>query len=412
MKLLNRKGFAALFITLLILVVVFGIIISLTVLSLNQQRISRNLTASSQAYYTAQAGIEDALIRIKNRLIFSQSYGFEVGDSLVLVEISDNIGGVRTITSSGNVSDRIRKIQVNYGSSSVHVSFYYGAQAGEGGVIMRNNSLIKGNVFSNGSILGSGRADITDSVIVAGEKIDNVKIGGDAKVYNCYNSTIQGDLFYVIGGTVNCDIVGISDEIGEINKEDFPISEEVINDWKKEAEQTEEVIFGNYDVGGIDFLGPVHIQGDLTLKVNSTLKMQGIILVSGDLKIENNAVLELDENYYHSLSGVLIVEGKVVIRPGGTVRGLVEQGSYIMIVSLNDCLENAVQIDNTSDGGIFFVPYGTILLNQNIKIREATAYKIILRERAEIEYEIGLEDVFFSSGKGGGWEILNWKEIE
>jgi len=103
---------------------------------------------------------------------------------------------------------------------------------------------------------------------------------------------------------------------------------------------------------------------------------------------KNNAVLELDGDYYDDLSGVIIVEGKTRIRPGAVLRGSGEQGSYIMVVSLNESLENAVQIDNTSDAGIFYVPYGAVLLNQRVKIREATAYKIILQEKAEIEYEI------------------------
>lgn len=407
-NLINQKGFAALLITLLILAVVFGIIISISVLALNQHKISANIIASTRAYYAAEAGAEDALLRLTNKLGFDPTYEFQFSDIYITVDISDIIGGSRIITATGNTIGRIRKIQVNYAISSQHVSFYYGAQAGEGGVVMRNNSLINGNVFSNGDIIGMANADVTDNVIVSGGKLDKVRVGGSAKVDNCYNSSIQGDLFYVNNNT--CSVVGETEQIAEIAPEDFVISEEIIDNWQNEAKEGD-FISGDYEVYGFETLGPAHIEGDLTLTNNSNLRMQGNILVSGNFRVENNAVLELDEEHYYSLSGVLIVEGKSVIRPGANLRGSGQPGSYLMLVSLNNSLDNAIQIDNTSEGGIFFAPYGAILLNQSIKIREATAYKIILQEKAEILYETGLENIFFSSGTGGGWEVLNWKEI-
>ncbi len=404
----EQKGFAALLIILLILAVVFGILTGLSLLALNQHKISVNLAASSRAYYMAEAGIEDALLRIKNRLSLSPSYQLTGPYARADIVISEGIGGSRTIVASGNSAGRVRKIQVSYAISSQHVSFYYGAQAGEGGVEMRNNSLIRGNVFTNGSIIGAPNADITDNVIVASGQLDRVRVGGNAKVDQCLNSQIAGDLFYVSGN--NCSVDGQTEQITDIASEEFAISPTTVNQWQAEAEEGE-IIETDYEVHGFDSLGPAHIKGDLKLNENSVLKMQGNILVSGNLRIENNAVLELDEDYYHSFSGVLIVEGLSRIRPGGVLRGSGQPGSYLMLVSLNDSLENAIQVDNTSKGGIFFAPYGAILLNQNIEIREATAYKLILQERAEILYETGLENVFFSSGIGGGWEVLSWQEI-
>jgi len=411
-KILKEKGFAALFITIIILIVLFVIIAGLIFLALKESQISANITRSNNAYYVAEAGIEDALFRVKRNPAFQNiSYAFGVGAGNAEIDISENIGGSLTITSRGEFLGAFRKIRVVYQIDFESVSFHYGAHAGEGGVEMRNNSIIYGNVFSNGNILGDQHADITDSVICAGEKIEKVSIGENAKVKNCYDSSIEGDLFYLAGGTIDCDVSGFEYEVGEVNPEDFPIPEETVEKWKDQAKEGE-IISGNYTVNGVDYLGPAHIQGNLIVDNNSNLKMQGVILVSGDLTIRNNAILDLDEEYYDSFSGVIIVEGQVRLRPGGFIRGSGHPASYLMAVSLNNSLTDAIRIDNTSDGGIFFAPNGAILLNQNIKIREATAYKIILEQNAEIEYEIGLGNVFFSSGAGGGWKVLSWKEVE
>ena len=410
MNKLNQKGFAGLLVVILILTIVFTIITGIVLLIFNEHKISRNIINSNKAYYLAESGIEDVLLRIKNNPLLSNfSYSFEAGDGEIEVNVSENIGGSLIIISKGETAGLIRKIKVVYQIDFERASFFYGAQAGEGGLVMRNNSVIKGNVFSNGSVLGANKAEVTDSVIVAGEKIDNIKVGKDAKVYNCYNSQINGDLFYV--DQINdCSASGQIFQSGEISQADFPISAETIEKWKSQGEAAEKIV-GNYNVSGSVSLGPVHIQGDLILDVGSNLKMKGIILVDGNLRVENNAVLELDPNEYQTLSGVIIIQGKVQARPGSILRGSGQPGSYLMIISLNDSLDNAIQIDNTSDAGIFFAPYGAILMNQNVKVREAMAYKIILQENAVIEYEVGLSNLFFSSGAGGGWKVLTWQEI-
>ena len=98
----NQKGFAALFITILVLAIMLGLAFSITILVLSRQRISKNIVKSTQAYYIAEAGIEDALLRLKeNPTIPSLSYGINVGQGVGNVDISDTIGGSRTIISQG-----------------------------------------------------------------------------------------------------------------------------------------------------------------------------------------------------------------------------------------------------------------------------------------------------------------------
>ncbi|PIW35237.1 MAG: hypothetical protein COW25_00560, partial [Candidatus Nealsonbacteria bacterium CG15_BIG_FIL_POST_REV_8_21_14_020_37_12] len=60
----NQKGFAAFYITLLIMAVILGIAGSIFISTWGEQKISGNIVKSSQAYYIAEAGIEDALFRL------------------------------------------------------------------------------------------------------------------------------------------------------------------------------------------------------------------------------------------------------------------------------------------------------------------------------------------------------------
>ena len=66
LKFINKDaGFAAFFITVVILAIMLGIAFSITTLALGGQRNSANIVKSAQSYYVAEAGIEDALLRLK-----------------------------------------------------------------------------------------------------------------------------------------------------------------------------------------------------------------------------------------------------------------------------------------------------------------------------------------------------------
>ncbi len=420
----NQKGFAALFIAILILAVIFGIAISLSVLTLGQQRISGNITKSTQSYYLAEAGIEDALLRLSKKMKWSSPYTLNLGGGTSTIEISNIIGGSRTITSTGNISNRIRKIQIVYKISSQKISFYYGAQIGEGGMEMGNNSKVQGNIYSNGSVIpakGGDKGFIDETVIVAinGNRIEGLQVGKDAKTHTCKDSQIAGILTYVSGGSLqNCTAGEFIDaQPNEIPPKDLPISQNQIDNWKSEAEGGG-IISGNYTISGkvTQNLGPVKITGNLLVDNNATLNMTGTIWVVGNLRIDNGSTIKLDLNSYWSLSGVIIADGKIKIRPGTYLRGSGEEGSYLLLLSTNsevlDTTNPAIDIDNNTDAAIFYANQGLIVLRNNIKAREVASYKIFLDNNAEILYEAGLEDATFTSGTGGSWEVAGWKEIE
>jgi len=414
-----QKGFVALYLTILVLALVFGIVVSISLLTLNQQKILRNITRSTQSYYLAEAGIEDALLRLKKEMNFSSPYSFKLGNGTTTVEISDIIGGSRTITSKGNISNTIKKIQVVYAISKQKVSFYYGAQVGAGGLIMGNGSKVLGNVYSNGSVIGGGM--IQNSIIVAGNgnRIEGITVGENATVFTCKNSIINGNLIYVSGGSVqNCQVKGsISIRPNEIPPRDLPISQSQIDKWKGEAANGG-VTTTDISISGTKILGPIQIgtssnPKNLTVQNGATLIVKGTIYVTGNITFSNGSTIKLDSSY-GSLSGVIISDGVITVENNVIISGSGQPGSYVLILSTkSDTTNPVINIRNNSAGSaIYYANSGLIYLKNNMVAREVTGYKIQIENNAEIQYESGLEEANFSSGPGGSWEIVSWREIE
>jgi hypothetical protein len=334
------------------------------------------------------------------------------------------MGGARTIVTQGNVSNRIKKVQAVFKIDAVGVSFYYGAQVGDGGLVMGNNSKVLGNVFSNGSIVGSNGARVNNSIIVAhnNNKVQNVSVGGDVLVYSCENSSITGNLTYVTGGhSTGCSVSGTTTtQANEIQPENMPISASQVNDWKAEAFAggliSNNVVITN---SAQNTLGPVQIgtlsqPKNLTVTNNARLKLTGTLYVTGNITISNNAIIELDASY-GSFSGVLIADGKINNGNNATLRGTGSAGSYILVLSTNNSVNPgspAIMVSNNAVGAIFYASNGMIYLSNNMKAREITGYKVELNNNAEIQYESGLQNAVFTNGPGGSWSVENWKETE
>ncbi len=417
----NQKGFVVFFITILVLVAVFGIALSVSLLTLGQQKIINNIIKATQAYYIAEAGIEDALLRLNNNpSMAALSYNFNVGSGAASIDILDMLVGSRTIISQGDILNRTKKLRVVRAITTDGVSFFYGSQAGDGGIYMENNSIIYGNVFSNSSVMGSGT--ITETVIVAGNgnKIQgtmiDLTIGGDAYVHTCEDSNIAGTLTYVSGGSFGSCTAGggfVNGGPNEIEPIDLPISQGQIDNWKSDIADAG-VQFSSHIVssGTTEYLGPLKIEGDLTIENNATLILNGNLWVTGNILIENGGIIRLDSGY-GSTSGVIIANGNITAINGSILEGSGSEGSYIMLLSTSVYDGSpAIDVMNTAEGAVFYASDGMIRLHNNADIHEAVGWKIYLDNNAEITYETGLANLLFSSGPSGGWKTIEWTEIE
>ena len=430
----SNKGFAAFYVAIIVLIIMAGIALSLTFLVVNQQKILSNSLTSYKSFSVAEAGIEDALLRLVKGMNLPSSYPYELilGDGTSNVDISDIVGGTRIITSTGNVNDRIRKVRVVFSIESDQISFYYGAQVGNGGMVMGNNSRVKGNVFSNGSVYApTGVGYIDNSIIVAqsGNRIEGLEVGQDATVHTCKDSIVDGILTYVSGGSINnccCSAScssppcqAVKTRPNQIDPIPLPITPILISKRKLAAEDggviTPPAPAYTKIISGVESLGPKKIEGNL--KVQGTLRVTGTIYVTGNILFDTGSIVQLD-NSYGSLSGVIIAGtlGTITVENGTQINGSGDpcDCSYILVLSERaDTVNPVIDVRNNALGeSVFYANDGLIYLKNGMQAREVTAKKIQIENNAVIEYKSGLATANFTSGPYGSWEVASWKEIE
>jgi len=204
----------------------------------------------------------------------------------------------------------------------------------------------------------------------------------------------------------------------------LPISEGIIQEWKDDA-AAGGTITGNYAVSSDVSLGPKKITGDLDLTANNkTLTVTGTIYVQGNMSIGNGSMVRCDPSYA-SNSCVILNDGWVHTRNNGIFSGSGSAGSYILLLSASACdgastsppcdtahHNAAIDLHNNADGAIFYAGHGLINVHNNVTVSELTAYRITLDNNATVTYESGLQNLQFTSGPSGGYEIKHWKETE
>lgn len=408
----NQKGYVVLIITFFVLIIILSVALAMGSLIAYEQKIATNVVKSTQSYYAAESGIEDALLILrKNPQISTASYDLNVNGANANVNIPFVVGGARTIASQGNNSGIVRNIQTVYSIDSQGVSFYYGIEVGAGGLVMNNGSRVKGNVFSAGNITGSGTIDNNAVVSGNGNSIQGVHIKGDALAYSCLSpATVDGNLTYVTGGSHTCTVHGTTSvQSQEIAQQPLPISQSQIDVWKNEAAAPPpiegDVTLSNNETRS---LGPVKITGSLSFGNKSILILTGTIYVQGNITLGNNDTIKLD-NSYGSLGGVVISDGIINTGTGNTFSGSGQEGSYLLLLSTNTS-DSAISLSNNSTGAAFYTTAGGIQLPNNVSVLEVTGYKLTLGNNAEIQSSSGVVNIFFSSGPAGGWKVTDWSE--
>ncbi len=420
----DTSGFVVILATLVVLSASLVIILSTSSICFDNIKEIRNNIYSVQAYYAAEAGIEDALLRLIDAdMEVSNNYSLGVGTGNATIEIVDDvISGSKIITSSGDKSNRIRNVATAIIITTSEVSFHYGVQVGNGGLTMDSNSRVNGNVYSNGPVTGSSNATVYGDVYSASTtgRIDSLRVfksspsasDGNAHANTIANSTITNGAYYQ--NLIDSSAGSYFSDSPDPSAGTMPIPEAKIVEWKNTAAAGGEI--GSYTLSSNQSgsLGPVKINGNLTVTSNATLTVTGTIWVTGNIDFSTNKKIKLHSSY-GSLSDVIVADGKVVIASNSKISGSGSAGSYLMILSTNNSLNPAspaISATSNTDSAILYANQGMIVLSSNAYLKEVTAYALHLDSNAEVSYETGLQNVQFTSGPGASWELLDWKEIE
>lgn len=408
----QENGYVISVIIFFILIISMSVAISMASLMAYRYKISSNSTRGVQSYYAAESGIEDALMRlVNNPTMSSLNYSMTINSATVNVAIPSIVGGSRTLTSQGNLNNITKNLQVVYSFSTQGIAFHYGAQVGDGGLDMGNGSEVQGNVFSNGNVTGSGTIDNNLVVAKNGNGVSGPSVLGNVTAYNCLSpTTVGGGLTYITGGTRTCTVTGSSTaQSAQIDPQPLPISQAQIDGWIAEA-TSGGTTTGDYTVNNnqSQSLGPQKITGDLILGNNSTLNLNGTIYVHGNISFGNGSSVVLGSSY-GSLGGVIIADGTIDTGNSSSFSGSGQSGSYILVISTSSS-SSAIRVANNSTGAIFYTSNGTVVVDNNVTVRELTGYRIQMNNNSLVHYDAGLQSTLFTDGPSGNWVVTSWQE--
>jgi hypothetical protein len=177
----NQSGFIVSLVAFFVMLILLTLGLSMTLVIYNRQKAETGTVNSTQAYYAAESGIEDALLSLKANSSLVTNYNLAVNGATTNINIPaiDSNGNIN-ILSTGILNTNTRKIQVVYGTDATHISVHDGLQAGSGGVTFNGGSLV-GNLFSNGPVSSPNLfsiGTINGDIVIAGQNsLTNVQVG-------------------------------------------------------------------------------------------------------------------------------------------------------------------------------------------------------------------------------------------
>jgi len=431
---------------ILILVLLFFAAISVTVLGgvaapiISELRMGSDLQTSKQSYFAAEGGSEDAYYRIRNNQTTSFPETLTLGGASVSVNVTTLDLTDKEIIAEGNarslIRDVVKDITVTDG-----FDFNFAMQTGVGGISLNNNSVVNGNVYANGPVVGGSSNPnsyniVNGSIVSAGSSGLVNQIHATSSVYShtITNAVIDQDAFYqtFARATSSVSVAGVKHpDSADQPPAVFPVSDTLISQWEGDAAAGGIVTCTNgaYVISSSVTIGPKKIPCDLTISGNGTVvTLTGTLWVVGNISITGNGGSGVQVKVADSVGNksVAIIadnagnptsSGLITINGNSNFYGSTGNStSYVMLVSQNASAEQgggnlAINVVNGAAGNLLiYAAHGQIELQNNVNLREVTAYKITLINNAVVNYSIGLAQSLLTSGSGGAWKIKRWKE--
>ncbi len=376
-----------------------------------------NITSGVQARYLAETGLEKAVWQLNQDDGFAGESAVDFGGGQYTTVITAVDSNTKKVAATGAVPSFNSNRSIQQSLSALVsidknlIAFNYAVQVGEGGFHLENNATIEGNIYANGAIIGTGGNIITGDAISAGNngKIEGgngankIQVTGHARAKELKNCQVGGNGYYQI--ISSCTIGGTASP-GSPNPEtrDLPVTTEQINQWKADAEAGG-INNGDLTINNNATLGPKKVAGNLVVGSNVTLTLTGRVWVTGQITMNNGAILELTESYEDD-SEVILADGRIVINNNVVIRGTSDPESYIIVLSESSSLDQnspAVDVNNNTSSALFYARFGVVRLRNNVEIAAVTANKVWMDQNVNLVYSAGLADASFSSGPGAAW---------
>lgn len=447
----------------IITAVIFFVVISITMaVGLSSPVVREYVTArdfekSKGAYYLSEAGMEDAVYRLKTAKTIGAQEVISLGGNTATTTITTVNPNTKAINSLGGILRNTRRVKSTV-TTTTGESFMYGVWAGAGGVYMSAGATITGNLFSAGPVCGgtvnaggecstgSGTNRITGTVISGGTSgtngtianIINEETGASMYAGNIRGSTITGNAYCntISGTTVGGVSTTTCQTLTAQTASDLPITRADIVNWETIATNggtagpCSSGAGSKYSIGGdsIVDLGPIKIPCDLEINGNAgdgvVVTLKGPIWVTGNIRIKNKVIIKIDP-VLEGQTIVMIADKQSDLINSSTISvegnnlsftGAPGGNSWIMLISENNgaSLGNpseAIELEQGAAGDVLlYARQGDIKLSGDASVNEVTGYQITLTSQANVTYSQGLQNALFTSGPGGAWVVQDWKE--
>ncbi len=439
---MKNKGVATLIMVFIIGMACLVVALGLLAIGSSAAIISNNSFGSKKAFYAAQAGVEDILVRLQQDPNLGGASPSSTDQTILdeayyVATISPYENGDRIATATGRYKNYFKRIEVKLSTGSAGVPFSHAVQTGLGGVEIGTGSEIKclapctdGNVYSNGDIKGDNKnsSKINGNVWAHG-LITKLSVAGNAGVWVTKNASASGLIDCKVDGlryaisTPGANCTGGTFTQTATAPEIIPLPAFNEAYWKDHAENGG-VFNGDCSVlsGGADDctygtgrLGPLKVNGTLYVSNNKTVTVEGPLWVTGNITYDNNVIIQLSTNFRNA-GTVIVTDGKmsqsnnVVFATAGTGR-ILSVSTYVGDSSCSN--DVAMTVSNNVVGLIAYAVNGCVLLLNNSTYTGAiAAEKLVLKNNTIVEYDPSLATAINGITSHGGWGIFSWKEVD
>lgn len=428
----HKRGAAVITMVLFLVIIGSALAVGLASPVVRDYTGAREFDRSKGAYYLTESGQEDAIYRLKRAKSIDAEEVLSLGGNTATTTVDSGVNtyGISTV---GDVSKHTRKTSAGL-TTAVGMNFTYGMQSGPGGVIMKDNARIVGNLYANGPVTGEAGTLVTGAIISAGPNGSVASSHANGSIYShtITNSTIGGDAYYqsVSGSSVSGTSYPGSVDIATTS---LPITQAQIAQWESNATSTVvtctsavETITGTVTIGPVKYIRAGNQACKLKIDGNAVVTLAGPVWVYGDIEIKSLAQVKVDPSLSgqsvvmiadntadHLNSSNIKIEGNAVFTGAGT-------GSYVMLLGQNDGasrtppqMTEAIEVEDDVIGELLvYAGLGDIKIKGDAQLREATGYQITMEGNAILEYQTGLQNALFVSGPAGAWAIQDWKESQ
>lgn len=388
------------------------------------------LGSASSLANAAQSFIPSATNTIAKVVVYMKKIGSP--NDLTIKIVSDNNGvPSKTVLASGsinssNITGSYAWIEGSLSSNptlnagqkywliliaNVNASkyYYWGLDTGNG--YANNIGMYSNNWNASTPVWTAAGGDFNFQIYMGAEVtgLTGVTVSGTAKSISMTDCTISGNAYFQTTNT--CSVAGTQyPNTPPPSPQAFPISSAQITDWETAAASGGTIGTYSLNNGATSTIGPIVIDGNLTINNGSILIIKGPIWVKGNVDLNNNSKILVDGSLGDN-GTVLIADkpgsttttGKITLNNNAVGAGNGQPNSALLFISTYNGASDAIVINNNASSSVFFAPYGTINVNNNADMWELTGYRITLNNNATVNYQSGLQNATFSNGPGGSW---------